>query len=287
MKRNREISSETERLVSVIVPNFNYGRYLSYCIESIINQTYKWIELIFVDDGSSDDSLLVAERYSGQMTILKQENLGVNSARNLGLAKSRGKLIALCDSDDYWEPTKIEKQVKLLQSKPNLVLVGTSVRYFSSENLELGIGLASREGDLAKLYKLHPGVAWIPNAPSSALFYRSAALSAGSFDPELRGNAEDWEFFARLSQFGHFASVDEVLINVRVHKDSRSRVNLARWYFDNLRALRKLKAKIADFTILNYMISRLNLDFSFAKTLVLRSSLYKLINRERVSHNSN
>jgi glycosyltransferase involved in cell wall biosynthesis len=240
-----------------------------------------------VDDGSSDDSLLVAERYSGQMTILKQENLGVNSARNLGLAKSRGKLIALCDSDDYWEPTKIEKQVKLLQSKPNLVLVGTSVRYFSSENLELGIGLASREGDLAKLYKLHPGVAWIPNAPSSALFYRSAALSAGSFDPELRGNAEDWEFFARLSQFGHFASVDEVLINVRVHKDSRSRVNLARWYFDNLRALRKLKAKIADFTIINYMISRLNLDFSFAKTLVLRSSLYKLINRERVSHNSN
>jgi len=257
----------TDKLVSVIVPNFNYGRYLEDCITSILGQTYRQIELIVVDDGSSDESLEVIESFSNQVKLLTQKNQGVNSARNLGILNASGSLIALCDSDDYWAPKKIEKQISLLVNDPSLVLVGSSIRYFSSERPEIKTIQVPKQGDLSKLYGRNPGVAWIPNAPSSSLFHKPAALSIGLFDESLRGNAEDWEFFARLSKLGNFVAINEPLVNVRIHTSSRSQIELLKWYKDNRKALSAFNSKNSYLNKIDYIHARLSLEFTTIKSL--------------------
>jgi glycosyltransferase involved in cell wall biosynthesis len=105
-------------LVSVIVPVYNTEKYLKKCIDSILNQTYKEIELILVDDGSTDNSLEILREYERQDTrvfVIPQENKGVSGARNRGLEAARGKYIGFVDSDDYISLYMIEYLVGLLE----------------------------------------------------------------------------------------------------------------------------------------------------------------------------
>lgn len=274
--------TQKDDLVSVIVPNFNYGQYLKRCIESILNQSYKPIEVIIVDDGSTDKSLKVIGSFGNRVRLIKQSNLGVNRARNLGLLNSKGSIIALCDSDDFWEPSKVRKQVSFLLQNPSFVLVGSSIRYFQNDNDEVQQVHVAEQGNLSKFYKIKPGVAWIPNAPSSSLFYKAAALSIGLFDETLTGNAEDWEFYARLSSCGNFASINEPLVNVRVHSLSRSQVKISKWYFDNRRALSVLYSKGLFEGKLEFFRGRLHLDYSMLKTLLKNFKLTELMTCLRI-----
>ena len=139
--------------------------------------------MIVVDDGSSDESSKVMDIYSNRVLILKQANSGVTVVRNNGILHSSGTFVALCDSDDFWEPEKIEKQLQLILSDRRLILVGSSIRYFSNDTYQIGSQSVSKKGDLAKDYRSKPGVAWIPNAPSSALFYKSDARAIGLLIP--------------------------------------------------------------------------------------------------------
>ena len=81
-------------LVSVVIPNYNYAHYLSDCINSILQQSYKNIEVIFVDDGSTDESVSIAKSFSERVKIIVQDHKGVNAARNLGISHAMGKYIA-------------------------------------------------------------------------------------------------------------------------------------------------------------------------------------------------
>ena len=102
-------------LVSVVIPNHNGEKYIAECIDSVLSQTYKEIEIIVVDDGSTDESLEVLNGYSKRVRIISSMNYGVNHARNLGLLGSHGDFVAFCDSDDWWEPEKIARQIHLHQ----------------------------------------------------------------------------------------------------------------------------------------------------------------------------
>lgn len=107
-----------ETLVSVIVPCYNHARYITECIESILSQTYKNIELIVIDDGSKDSCprLLRELQAKHGFTLIIQENHGIAFTLNKGLKEySHGKYFSICASDDYWIPTKIEKQVDFMQ----------------------------------------------------------------------------------------------------------------------------------------------------------------------------
>ena len=93
-------------LVSVIIGNYNYGRFISEAIESALNQTYKNFELIVVDDGSTDNSREIIESYGDKLTAIFQENGGQGRAFNAGFAVSKGEIICFLDSDDYYYPEK-------------------------------------------------------------------------------------------------------------------------------------------------------------------------------------
>ena len=107
---------ETSVLVSVIIPTFNRAYVVSRAIESALAQTYRNVEIIVVDDGSTDDTARVLASYGNRIRVVKQPNAGPSAARNAGIRESKGELVAFLDSDDIWLPTKVQRQVALLQS---------------------------------------------------------------------------------------------------------------------------------------------------------------------------
>lgn len=115
--------------VSVLINNYNYSAYLEECILSVINQSYQDVEIIFYDDGSSDNSLEIAKKYTNKITIIANENYKKYPSFNQGnaiyqaLLKSSGEIICLLDSDDVFVPTKIEQIVNEFKQNENLVLV--------------------------------------------------------------------------------------------------------------------------------------------------------------------
>lgn len=122
-------------LISVILPVYNRADFLPRAIESILNQTYQKWELLILDDGSTDNSLAIAKRYAVRDERIKVFSLphnGVISARNKGFDVARGKYIALLDSDDASTPDRLEKQVRYLETHPNITLLGTAVLPFNS-----------------------------------------------------------------------------------------------------------------------------------------------------------
>src|SRR5713226_2266618 len=105
----------TKPLVSAIIPTHNRAHIICEAVESVLGQTYSHIEVIVVDDGSTDDTLARLKQYGDRIRVVSQVNSGPSAARNRGIAASRGELIAFLDSDDIWLPQKIELQVALLQ----------------------------------------------------------------------------------------------------------------------------------------------------------------------------
>ena len=133
----------TAPLITVIVVNYNYGRYLGECIDSVLAQTYPNIEVIVVDDGSTDNSLSILQPYGERILIIQQENKGVSAARNAGLLKSKGQWIAFLDSDDAWRPEKLQEQSTYLQD-PAVGMVFCGVEYTDDSGCCLGyIGQSS------------------------------------------------------------------------------------------------------------------------------------------------
>ena len=120
---------ENTPLISVILPTFNRAGVLPRAIDSVLAQSYKSIELIVVDDGSTDDTRQVLERYGNKLICIKQHNRGVSAARNTGIRISKGKYLAFIDSDDKWMESKLEEQVRYFNNyeQDNLALVCTDI----------------------------------------------------------------------------------------------------------------------------------------------------------------
>ncbi len=112
-------------LVSVIIPTYNCGRYIEDAVESTLDQTYRPIEIIVVDDGSTDDTGSRLKKYKDRAQIVTQENLGSSKARNVGLELSRGNYIAFLDADDRWRPEKLEWQLACFRELGDVGLVFT------------------------------------------------------------------------------------------------------------------------------------------------------------------
>lgn len=225
----------TENLVSVVIPCFNSESFIRECIYSVLGQTYDEIEVIVVDDGSTDGTLKILEEFSKSITVLKQENHGAASARNRGIKQSRGRFIALLDSDDIWKPDKLEKQMDIMRNS-NFDLV-----YCGGESMgQAGPPrryVPSFSGNCYQHFVENPTKAIVILGCSSAVFRKSILDQSGYFNEDFMGAAEDWDFFRRYSRHGEFGFSEEILMKYRFHYNSISNRNLSDFCFGNFRAI--------------------------------------------------
>jgi glycosyltransferase involved in cell wall biosynthesis len=204
-----------EPLVSVIIPNYNYGRYLRQTLESVFSQTYKHLEVVVVDDGSKDDSEIIVKSYSGRVRFVQQKNQGVSAARNRGVKESTGELIAFLDADDLWLPTKLEKQIQRMVQDPAIGLVHCAFQEIDASGKPLEVFLEGMEGWVSREMLLFERPVVLATG-STGLVRRTTFENVGGFDVKLCTSA-DWDFCYRISRLQRIGFVPEPLILYRVH----------------------------------------------------------------------
>ncbi|HEV3483139.1 MAG TPA: glycosyltransferase [Candidatus Acidoferrales bacterium] len=197
-------------LVSAIIPTYNRAHIVCEAVDSILAQTYPHIEVIVVDDGSKDDTLARLQRYGDRIRVVTQANAGPAAARNRGIAAARGDLIAFLDSDDIWLPTKIERQVALMQRAGASVpccLCNIMMKWNSGDrtsfdiawlrpSAEEGLWLNVDEVLVTRFVLFNQGI----------MIRREVLDKIGGFDESIR-YLEDYEFPLRLSLEGSWAFI--------------------------------------------------------------------------------
>jgi glycosyltransferase involved in cell wall biosynthesis len=203
--------------VSVIIPTYNRAAYLPATIDSVLAQDYRDFELIVVDDGSTDETTQVVQRYESSVQYVHQANQREGVARNHGIRRASGALLAFLDSDDVWLPWKLQADVAAFQRHPDAALVYSRIEDISSTGQRLGARrLPGPSGDVFDRLVLENFI------PLSTVSVRRGAFEAvGRFsgEPELSGSI-DWEAWVRLSARHPFIHVPLVTTQVRVHPQS-------------------------------------------------------------------
>lgn len=203
-----------EPLVSAVIIFLNAEAFIAESIESVLAQTYPNIELLLVDDGSSDASAGIARRYAERapdrirlLTHPGNQNLGMSASRNLGVRHSRGEFVAFLDSDDVWLPGKTEQQVAIFREHPELGMVYGRTQIWhswehgqpSAKDYFYGLGVPANA--------IHPAPSLLGNlienkfqSPTTcnAMISRTAFDRVGGFEDRFRGMYEDQVFFSKL-----------------------------------------------------------------------------------------
>ncbi len=181
-----EISEEQTPLVSVIIPCFNREKYISDAIDSCLRQSYKNIEIIVVDDGSSDNSVeFIKSKYNNKLKLIIQENKGSASARNTGLFAATGKFIIFLDSDDWLSEDLVEAHVNTLNKWENVdICCADSVAMQSNGSMSevKRSTWPDTPSNPIRLFLLKP-----PPFPACEIYRKSSILSHGGFDEHMRG----------------------------------------------------------------------------------------------------
>jgi len=207
--------------VSVIIPSYNATKYLPRTLKSVLNQTFRDIEIIVVDDGSTDNIRMTLEPYMDRIRYIHQENKRRSGARNTGINNATGEYIAFLDSDDIWLPHKIEKQVAVLDRFPDVALVccralfideNDRPAYFVSQWVDGKPGRSVEISDMVKPMFLGDP---IPGGGSTSMSRLRIVQAIGGFDEDL-DYAEDWDTWFRLAHQGLVAYIPRVLACYRV-----------------------------------------------------------------------
>jgi glycosyltransferase involved in cell wall biosynthesis len=208
-------------LVSVIIPVYNRASLVERTIDSALNQTYANVEIVVIDDGSTDETPLVlaryAELYPSQVRVIRQANAGQVVARNKGIAVARGEYMAFLDSDDTWHPTKLARQLPLF--KNGVGLVYSSI--FEVDDDDRVLRAVPCEPNM-RGYIYESLLVRNRMTGGSVVVTREALGQTGVFDTQLRA-AENWDLWIRIAEKFAVDYVDEPLINYRVHDSNMSR----------------------------------------------------------------
>jgi glycosyltransferase involved in cell wall biosynthesis len=216
--------------ISVVIPTYNRWNLLNRALSSVVNQTYLAHQIIVVDDGS-DEFVSDSLRHSfPRVQFLRQENKGVASARNLGIKQSTGEWIALLDSDDEWEPIKLEKQMAFLEKFPELQAIHTGERWIRNGNEVTPPAYLDKSSHL--LWERSLSHCLI--CPSSVLIDRSVFETVGLFDEELTV-CEDYDFWLRMLLEQEIGLVNEKL--VIKHGGHSDQLSTATWGMDRFRVM--------------------------------------------------
>jgi glycosyltransferase involved in cell wall biosynthesis len=207
----------TPALVSVVMPVYNGERFLQQSIRSVLAQTYRHVELIVVNDGSTDGSATVLESFGAQLTVMQQSNSGVAEARNAGIRAARGEFIAFLDQDDWWQPEKIERQVECFSRDEQIGLVHTAAAYHDDVS---GGDAGGSSPDAVRLTGFCYEQLLLDNliCNSSVMVRRSVLDAVGLVDTTVQGNTvQDYELWLRIARRFSFDYVPKQLTIWRLH----------------------------------------------------------------------
>lgn len=201
-------------LISVIIPVYNGAQFLAEAVASIGSQSYDKIEVIIVNDGSTDNSSQVANELSMQfpklnITVINKNNEGLAAARNEGISKAGGAWILPLDCDDCFAPGFLSSAVEVINDYPEINLIFANMQEFGERNNQW----------IPKEYSLHTLLEY-DTFPYASLYRRELWVSAGGYNPSMPWGAEDWAFWLSCSVFGIRAyRIEECMFKYRVHPE--------------------------------------------------------------------
>lgn len=215
-------------LISVIMPAYNAAPYIRDSVATVLGQDHRHLELIIVDDGSSDGTPELVEGLDPRITVLRQKNAGPAAARNLGLKTAKGEFIAFLDADDLWTPHKLSLQLAFLQAHPDYGMAyGGFLRWFAKTDGSFDPPPPAQGADapIDALIQAQSGWIYVPLLFDNivhiitALLRREVVETVGGFNPALP-TGEDYDFWLRVSRRFRAAKLARTLAFYRIHKAS-------------------------------------------------------------------
>ena len=226
-------------LISVVIPAYNAEKTIKETIESVLEQTWTDLEIIVINDGSTDSTLEIVNGMDApQLKVFSYANGGVSASRNRGIALAKGEYIAFLDADDLWTSDKLEAQFKALQDHPEAVLAYSWTDYIDEQGQFLYPGShITVNGDVYAQLLLGN---FLENG-SNPLIRKDALTAIGNFDQSLPP-AEDWDLFLRLAARYPFIAVPSAQVLYRISKNSAS-ANIVRQEQQCLKVLERAYAQ--------------------------------------------
>lgn len=229
-------------LISVIIPAYNADKLITKTLDSILAQTYRPLEIIVVDDGSTDETAEIVKNYENNKLVnkvdtnhkitqingagidlvyIRQENRGPSKARNTGIKAAKGEYIAFLDADDYWTRDKLEKQIGLFKKELNLDIIFTDTKITRRENHEIEEFFVFKKKGLDKNFFGHEFMVLRPFEKlvgtnfmhTSSVITKKACFRDAIFFNEKRHYAEDWELWLKMSLYFTFGYVNDVCVH--------------------------------------------------------------------------
>lgn len=219
-------------VVSIIIPTYNCALYIAETIASVLNQSFKDIELIVVDDGSTDATRDIVASFGQPVRLVTQANAGVCVARNRGISEAAGKYICLMDHDDYWFPHKLARQISILEQQPETGVVYSSFilwhrdestgQFPSPDSFDLNTYLDDTVPEFSGwIYHQFLIDCWM--LTSTAMFRAEIFDQCGLFDESLP-YSEDWDLWLRISRSYPFAQLRRPTTLYRQHAQQGNRL---------------------------------------------------------------
>ena len=200
--------------VSVVIPCYNGAQFLRETLESALAQTHPPLEVIVIDDGSTDDSAVIAESFGEPIRVIRQENQGESVARNRGIDEAKGEWIAFLDADDLWDKRKLELQLMHLQECAGSIACVCNVRYFGEVN-ENAVAWTETQAVMGSLEYICDFHSYLP----------SALIVQREFSPRFptwTRYGEDYLYSLEIALNGTVSFIDQPLTRYRIHPNSQS-----------------------------------------------------------------
>ncbi len=256
--------------VSIIITSYNHAKWLKQCVDSALSQTFQDREVILIDDNSTDETPMILNEYKNKIEIIRNNpNMGTYPSLNKAIKIAQGEYIAILNSDDYWHPNKIEKQITLMQEDPNMTFCHTFGEFVD----DVGNGIQGEPmgfpfpqtptGDCFHIF-----VANNTAIASSVLARTKSINQVGGFDESFK-NLGDWDMWLKLSEMGNVGFLPDKLTFYRVH-GSNTIHQIETTRSENLKIRQKQRENM------NRILKKKGTKPAMAHTLACLGSLYSL-----------